>query len=89
VVDVIYYGMNSPNVDFWVEYEWVQHSSPEANYSWVKARLRCANRSNATTGSQFNVSGYHRVWNNTGQQWTHNANPFLPSGYGPGAALAR
>jgi hypothetical protein len=85
VVDVIYYGMNSPNVDFWVEYEWVQHSSPEANYSWVKARLRCANRSNATTGSQFNASGYHRVWNNTGQQWDHNANPFLPSGYGPGA----
>lgn len=86
MADVIGWGRSSPNVNFYTEFEWVQHSAPTANYSWVRVRLRCNNAANASTATSWGGSGDHQWWANTGHSGSHVAGSnFLPRGYGPNA----
>ncbi|USH45479.1 minor tail protein [Microbacterium phage DoTi] len=86
MADVIGWGRSSPNVNFYLEFEWVQHSAATANYSWVRTRLRCNNAGNASTATSWGQSGEQRWWSNTGHSGSHHAGSnFLPSGYGANA----
>ncbi|QIN93915.1 minor tail protein [Microbacterium phage Arete] len=86
MADVIGWGRSSPNVNFYLEFEWVQHSAATANYSWVRTRLRCNNAGNASTATSWGQSGEQRWWSNTGHSGSHWAGSnFLPSGYGANA----